>query len=252
MPAKFVTRQGDRFCIQLADDSTIQADVVVNCMGRWVNDIESDLELPAINMGYDRWRLLAFFHSGYPDLDRVITVEPADHHPVAAIPHDRRCVILGCDVPVETLSSPEDLPVANRWRPIDFNHPQDRLLYETLADHFTILKNQPQSSRNGSIYSFSGIHGRPILECQSGGKRPYGSVNTHENPQVQNYFALEGGSATTACIDSLEIAEILARRYMGVHLDRAEVVDTIGRRLPSRASIGPSMVWELNHSLARP
>lgn len=244
--AKVITQQSGKFCIHLHNNMLVSADIVINMLGRWSNEIQSDLNLPNLNLQWNRWRLLALEGSQLrlPPLNRVITIECEDHKPLGALPHGS-WTVFGCDVPAESLDSPEDSPIGNIWRPFDLGHPIDRLLLEKHTQHFPILENL--SVLNQALFSFSGVYPELSSECKKSifndQRTPYGAPKVYENSDIPNYFLLFGGNATTAILDSADIVDRLVDRYVGANSDIPKILETLSQRFPKK-SLGTGMIWE--------
>lgn len=118
--ASSICKHGNNFQINLEDDQVIEADIVINTLGRWIKDLKCDefnLPLHDQSLIWERWRLLCIrcHEINISRLDRVVTIECKNNKSLAAIPQGD-WIIFGCDVKRDKLSSPEDTPIENIWR----------------------------------------------------------------------------------------------------------------------------------------
>lgn len=244
--AKVITQQSGKFWIHLHNNMIVCADVVINMLGRWSNEVQSDLDLPKLELLWNRWRLLALQmpRLSLPPLERAITIEGNDHKPLGALPHGS-WAIFGCDVPAESLDSPEDLPVKDTWRFYDPRHSIDYLLLKKHAQHFPVLEES--SALSQELYSFSGVYPELKSECTKNDsndqRTPYGTYKVYENFDIPNYFVVFGGNATTAILDATEMVSKFLDRYIETGYNSSSILETLSSSFPKKTSSG-GMIWE--------
>ena len=248
-----LTKTHSGFLISLANGKTIEADIVINALGSWVNTLRSDLPLPQFQLEYHLWRLLVFRSDtiGMPPLDRAITVERGPSKqgsmrgPVSAIPHGSY-VVMGCDIPSEKLSSPDVTLPDDGWREYGSQSDiMDVTLFEAHAPYFFPLVEAKELQR---LYSFPGIYPKivnntvsPYLHSQP---TPYANETIFAANEVDNYYVVFGGSATTALIDSMDIVDLLMEKYEAKTVDTSELIEIIAKDF-LQVPTASGMIWEV-------
>jgi hypothetical protein len=246
--ANFIDRTDANYQIHLVSGEVIEADIVINALGRWMKDLRCDkFELPLHDQSliWERWRLLCV-HCQYLDiplLDRVLTIECANNESLAAVPHGD-WVIFGCDVPRDTLSSPEDTPTQDIWRTYNEKEKTDRQVSDLLTPYFPnlekLIREKPQH-----IFTFSGVYPTVVGGVSSGNKPvPYPVMKIHTSNDAPGYYLVFGGNATTSLVDASEVMHRLISDFNLPQVNESELLRTvIAPSFPS-TSIGAGMIWE--------
>lgn len=201
------------YCVQVADGRSYETDVVVNALGAWVSNLESDLALPQLALKWPQQRLLCLRTAELSrpvPLDRVMTViDRADRIP-SALPHGP-WIVFGCDLKdSELLQLPfPDAQFDVPWRKFErltdkFKREKtiDAVVLEGCAQYFLPLRQLASQDYAEHLFSFSGTY--PHLASD-----PDRHFRIHQSPEVPGYYALSGGNATTAVIDALDMVEVV-------------------------------------------
>jgi glycine/D-amino acid oxidase-like deaminating enzyme len=201
-----IARRAGMLRAELESGQTMVGALMVNAMGGWVNDIETDLPIPRPPVIFHRWRLLCAKASDLarPPISAPVSVVRTIGGPLSAIPHGGR-IVFGCDIPSERLTSQENGPVEQAWRTYDPSHPSDAALFEAHAPYFTPLAQLETPGRARVLQSCSGVY--PEIGATTsdrdvtGVPTPYGDSGHRFSNGIEDYFTLVGGSATTAIVD---------------------------------------------------
>jgi FAD dependent oxidoreductase len=252
-----------RYEVILEDGEMVPADIVINALGSWCNQLESkDLPLPRIKLQWDKWSLLVLdqIRSGVPFLERVLTVvdregdvegeaEKRDYKP-AALPHGR-WIALGCDVKPNPIDGPNEIDskgTVPNPRPFDKENREDALIFEKTSMHFKPLRGTRFQDIEKNMISFWGIMPRH-KNCIRGTKEWHTSFEIYPSPDSPNsskipgYYCLFGGNATGGLLDAFDVVQ-RALNLSQVH------VETLKNHLMEKMSgieedlLMSTMIWE--------
>jgi glycine/D-amino acid oxidase-like deaminating enzyme len=207
----------------------LRFDVVVNCAARWSSQIPMLWRAaPLLVQDWFIWQIMVAPRAQLPLLDRVLVRARANGAHASVVPHGDFVTLdfKSSAEPEETAPAPGPTP---RLRPVQRG---DRYL-ETCIDAFAPLADA------ADIKSFEGIQGRIR------GAAP-GSVNTlFSDPAVPGYLLAQGGQASTALLDSLDVARHLwTKGYLSD--DPLVALGRLARGDVNVPEISPSlMAWEV-------
>jgi glycine/D-amino acid oxidase-like deaminating enzyme len=196
-----------RGCWEVQTDGPVfKADVVVNTLSGWAAQIARPEPLREGDPNYqlDAWSLLALDckAAGIAPLTR--TVELLDRLDIkpSAIGHGR-WTIIGANVGSIQVEDPDDPRGAMQGR-ADLHREQESAIFRHGRSVFPPLRRLGRRIKS-SLYSFTGTLSRPkgALEGSLAWHNPHEIL---QHPEAQGYLEVHGGVATTAVLDSLDVA----------------------------------------------
>lgn len=235
--AKRVYRKGEQIFLELENESSIKADIVINASTRWCNTVKITDCDPLFTIEWLRWRLLCLRSEGLPPIKQVtVIVDPQKKVP-SAIPHTR-WITIDCKTDLEQLDTPEG-DRNSSWRPIDLTNQVDFDLYSTGCSYFQPLQQLAVTELSTKLFSMAGIHGRLVGS-------PPGSVNrVYSTENCPNYFLAFGGQASTAVLDAIETLEYLADRGVSSSIEREKLIQQLACSLTTDPLPNSNcMAWE--------
>jgi glycine/D-amino acid oxidase-like deaminating enzyme len=251
-------RRGSSFYIRLASGEEVRGDVVVNCLGGWHNELQSDLDIWRPKLVYNNWRLMAFNSDAVRQerLDRVITIDRShtgsarSEGPLAAIPHGA-WVVFGKDLVASPMRSQDEVPPGEDWRTIDLRDRMDGELFESHAEYFPILKHLYDARNMKAIFSFPGVYPEvwstdAVERSITGVPTPYRVKTSWVESGVPGCMSLLGGSATSALANAKDAcASILTKHDLNA-ADKEEWIERIAAGIPKHGN--PSMIWDYHRA----
>jgi FAD dependent oxidoreductase len=235
--AKRLYREGERIFLELENESSIEADIVINASTRWCNTVKITDCDPLFAIEWFRWRLLCLRSEDLPLIRQVtVVVDPQKKSP-SAIPHEH-WITIDCKTDLEQLDTPEG-DQNSSWRPIDLTNRIDFELYSTGCSYFQPLQQLAVTELPTKLFSMAGIHARLI-------GAPPGSVNrVYSTEDCPNYFLTFGGQASTAILDAIETLEHLASLGVFSSIDREELIQQLACSLTTDPLPNSNcMAWE--------
>ena len=242
-----------KFTITLSTGKTLKADAVVNAMGGWLPNLQSDLPLWRPKLMWSLWRLLCLNTDaiGKARLNHTITIDRRKtahdgQGPIAGIPHGS-WIVFGCDMPARLMSSQDEVPPGEGWRPIDFSDEMDNLLFTSHAAHFPTLRDLAARNEQRAIYSFPGVYPETISEASAarlvtGVPSPYSATASWAMGNFPRYFPILGGSASSSLIDAQDASRHILYS-LGLTADNHEEwIKKMAANFPPNR--GGTMIWD--------
>jgi len=236
-----LARMGDKLVATFADGTTIAADVVINTMSRWCNELELPAGAPRLDVGWSQWRMLCMPTRVLPiadRLDQVVVVMDRGRKTPSAIPHADWITLDYNETRVHPLQSPEGNDALD-WRPFSASDVSDADTLAAVARVFRPVQDALDRGAQQHLFSLGGIHAR------LSSARPGSTSQLITSQALPNYFVTFGGQASTGLLDALEIMDSLADRGLCGRTEREALFgDMIASLSPMPYPAFRPMRWE--------